>query len=213
MKPLRIFIADDHPMFRNGLKVLLSLHPDIEIVGEAATGPEVLSRARELMPDLILMDIGMPEISGIAATEKIVQQWPQIAILMVTMYEDDGSVFAAMKAGARGYILKGADQDDILLAIRAVSNGGVIFGPTIAKRVMQFFATQKPTRPSAFPDLTEREHEVLALLARGYNNATIAEHLIISPKTVRNLVSSILSKLQVAGRSEAIVRAREAGLG
>jgi len=213
MKPIRLLIADDHPIFRDGLRVLLDLQPEVEVVGEATNGKEAVSRATECRPDVILMDLGMPDITGIEATRQILRSNPAISILVVTMYEDDDSVFAALRAGARGYILKGADQDEVLLAIRVVSSGGVILSPAIASRVMTFFATLKEIPPQIFPELTEREHEVLELIARGNNNSTIAEQLIISPKTVRNLVSSILSKLQVASRAEAIVRAREAGLG
>ncbi len=212
-KPIRLLIADDHPIFRSGLRVLLDLLPEIEVVGEATNGKEAVSKAAEYRPDVILMDIGMPGINGIEATRQILSTNPAISILVVTMYEDDDSVFAAMRAGARGYVLKGADQDDLLLAINVVSSGGVIFSPAIANRVMTFFATLKRTTPQTFPELTEREREVLELIARGTNNPTIAEQLIISPKTVRNLVSSIFSKLQVTSRAEAIVRAREAGLG
>jgi DNA-binding NarL/FixJ family response regulator len=213
MKPIRLLIADDHPIFRGGLRVLLDLLPEVEVVGEAASGKEAVSRATECRPDVILMDLGMPDTSGIEATRQILRSHPTISILVVTMYEDDDSVFAALRAGARGYLLKGADQDEVLLAIRVVSSGGVILSPSIASRVMTFFATLKEASPQVFPELTEREHEVLELIARGNSNSMIAEQLIISPKTVRNLVSSILSKLQVASRAEAIVRAREAGLG
>ncbi|QBD83718.1 response regulator transcription factor [Ktedonosporobacter rubrisoli] len=210
---MRLLIADDHPVFRDGLRILLDLLPEIEIVGEATNGKEVVIKASECGPDVILMDIGLPGINGIEATRQILRSNPGISILIVTMYEDDDSIFAAMRAGARGYVLKGADQDDILLAVRAVSSGGVIFSPTIAHRALAFFATFTRTRAQVFPELTEREREVLELIARGDNNTIIAEQLIISPKTVRNLVSSIFSKLQVASRAEAIVRAREAGLG
>lgn len=213
MKNIRILIADDHPLFREGLRVLLDVVPGVELVGEACDGADVIARASELNPDVILMDIGLPRLNGIEATRQILRVHPSINILMVTMYEDDGSVFAAMRAGARGYVLKGADQGEVEMAIQIVNSGGVIFSPTIAHRVMHFFATYQPVTAQIFPELTGREREILHLLAKGYNNATIAQRLIVSPKTVRNLVSSILSKLQVTDRAEAMIRAREAGMG
>jgi DNA-binding NarL/FixJ family response regulator len=157
MKPIRLLIADDHPIFRDGLRVLLDLLPEVEVVGEAANGKEAVSRATECRPDVILMDLGMPDITGIEATRQILRSNPTISILVVTMYEVDDSVFAALRAGARGYILKGADQDEVLQAIRVVSSGGVILSPAIASRVMTFFATLKETPPRVFPELTERE--------------------------------------------------------
>jgi DNA-binding NarL/FixJ family response regulator len=213
MKPLRVLIADDHPLFRSGLRMVLDLLPEVEVVGEAANGKEAVEMAAHSRPDVILMDLGMPGMTGIEATRQIVGTNPAISILVVTMHKDDDSVFTALQAGARGYVLKGADQEEILLAIRAVSNGNIILGPAIANRVMTFFMTPRQTGPHVFPELSGREREILELIARGNSNSSIAEQLIISPKTVRNLVSSILSKLQVASRAEAIVRAREAGLG
>ena len=213
MAQLRVLVADDHPVFRDGLRMLLDATPDTECVGEASTGDEVLALASSLQPDVILMDIQMPGLNGIEATRRILATYPRIGVVVVTMYEDDASVFAAMRAGARGYVVKGAARVDILRAIRGVAAGDAIFGPAIAQRLISFFATPQPVAPLIFPELTEREHEVLVLIARGHNNAEIADRLCLSPKTVRNNVSTILNKLQVADRAAAIVRAREAGLG
>ena len=214
MNDIRILIADDHPLFRDGMHGLLDSVPDTEVVGEAASGDEVVDQAAALQPDVILMDIKMPGINGIAATREILAASPHIGILMVTMLEDDESVFAAMRAGARGYVLKGANQADILLAIRAVARGEVIFGPGIARRLLGFFSTIGSRVPQRiFPGLSERETELLALMAQGKSNQEIAAHLNLTLKTVRNHASNIFSKLQVADRTQAILRAREAGLG
>ncbi len=214
MNSIRILIADDHALFREGLGALFLSVPDTEVVGEAATGEEATTRAADLQPDVVLMDIQMPAINGIEATRRIVNQSPHIGVIVVTMFEDDDSVFAAMRAGARGYVLKGADQDEILKVIRAVASGEAHFGPKIARRLMSFFSAPKPAAPSeALPELTAREREVLGLIARGRNNQEIASQLYLSPKTVRNHISNIFTKLQVADRAQAIVRARQAGLG
>jgi DNA-binding NarL/FixJ family response regulator len=214
MNEIRILIADDHPLFRDGMHGLLDSVHDTEVVGEATNGEEAVSLAASLQPDVILMDIKMPGINGFAATREILEESPHIGILMVTMLEDDESVFAALRAGARGYVLKGANQADILLAIRAVARGEVIFGPGIARRLLRFFSTIKPHTPlHVFPDLSERETELLALMAQGKSNQEIADQLGLSLKTVRNHASNIFSKLQVADRAQAILRAREAGLG
>ncbi|MBL8132977.1 MAG: response regulator transcription factor [Anaerolineae bacterium] len=207
-------IADDHPMFRKGLGVLLKSLSKFEIVAEAENGTAVVSLAQQIQPDVILMDVQMPELNGIEATRQILRHSPHIAVLMITMYQDDNFVFAAMRAGARGYLLKGADQDEIVRAIETASCGGAIFSPSIASRMKTYFDAVKPARPDdLFPELTEREIEVLDLIAQGYNNAEIAERLVLSNKTVRNHVSNVLSKLQVADRAHAIRRGREAGLG
>ena len=213
MELLRVLIADDHPLFRDGLRGLLESVDDTEVVGEAATGEEAVRLAEALQPDVVLMDLNMPGINGIEATRRIVQTSPHIQVLVVTMYEDDDSVFAALRAGARGYLLKGANQQETLRALRAVGNGEAIFGPAIARRLLGFFSTPKPTPPQAFPELTDREAEVLGLIARGQSNQEIAERLYLSLKTVRNHVANICSKLQVADRTQAAIRAREAGLG
>jgi DNA-binding NarL/FixJ family response regulator len=218
MEPTRILVADDHALFREGLRALLAAIPDIEFVGEAATGEEAIAQAEALGPDVVLMDINMPGVNGIEATRRILHTSPDIGIAVVTMLEDDASVFAAMRAGARGYVLKGSHHDEMLQVIRAVANGQALFGPAIATRMMNFFkglgSVPQPTLPAqVFPELTDREREVLELIAQGYSNNEIAEHLVISPKTVRNHITSIFSKLQVADRAQAIIRARDAGMG
>jgi DNA-binding NarL/FixJ family response regulator len=211
---LRVVIADDHPVFRHGIRALLEMTPDVVVAGEAMTGDEVVALAEQLRPDLILMDVQMPGLNGIEATRRIVQRSPQIRVLVVTMFEDDASVFTAMRAGARGYVLKDATQDELLRAIRAAANGEAIFSPSIASRLINFFMAPHPTIPKTiFPELTEREQEILDLLAQGKNNSEIAAWLSLSAKTVSNYVSNILNKLQVTDRTEAIIRARDAGLG
>jgi len=212
MDLLRVLIADDHPLFRNGMRDLLSSVPALEVVGMATNGDEVISQAASLLPDVVLMDLQMPGIGGIEATRRILHTSPNIRVLVVTMFEDDHSVFAALRAGARGYILKDADEDEILRAIQAVGRGEAIFSPAIAQRLIDFFAAHQPMiSPQLFPELTDREREILMLIAQGYNNSDIARHLTLSLKTVANHVSNIFSKLQVADRAQAIIRAREAG--
>jgi len=199
------------------LRALLESVPDMQVIGEVATGNEVMAQAQALQPDVILMDIKMPGLNGIEATRRILQASPHIRILVITMFEDDESVFAAIRAGARGYLLKGAIQEETLRAIRAVASGEAIFGPAIAERLMHYFGSTRPVGKSGpakfFPELTDREYEILALLAQRKSNAEIAAHLVLSPKTVRNHVSNILSKLQVADRTEAMRAAWTAGLG
>lgn len=213
-EPIRILIADDHPIFRFGMRTLLTALPDFTVVGEAVTGEEAIRLTNELRPDLVLMDINMPGLNGIEATARIREQQPHTAILMVTLLDDE-SVFSAMQAGARGYLLKGAEPAETLRAIRAVASGEAIFSPGVAERLLEYFAHPPvtPAHPAAFADLSEREREVLTLIAQGLPNAAIAERLVLSPKTVRNYISEIFSKLQVANRVQAILRAREAGLG
>lgn len=214
MEPIAVLIADDHQFFRDGVRALLEAQPEMECVGEATTGDEAVRRAMELQPDVILMDVQMPGMSGVEATRQIVSSSPQIRVLVVTMFEDDALVFAAMRVGARGYLLKGARHEDMVRAIRAVGNGDAIFSPAIAAKLVEYFAALQPTRPTqVFPELSSREREILALLARGHKNAEIAERLVISPKSARNYVSNIISKLQVADRAQAILRARDAGFG
>jgi DNA-binding NarL/FixJ family response regulator len=213
MESLRILVADDHPVFRHGIGALLRATPDLEPVGEATTGEAAVAMAGSLQPDVVLMDIKMPGLNGIEATRRISQTSPHIRVLMVTMFEDDASVFAAMRAGARGYVLKDAEQDELLRAIRAVGHGEAIFSPAVATRLIDYFAQPHIAVPrELFPALTEREREILVLLARGHSNAEIARELTISSKTVSNYVASICAKLQAADRTEAILHARDAGL-
>jgi DNA-binding NarL/FixJ family response regulator len=219
MTPIRVVIADDHPVFRFGMRALLGAMPDTEVVGEVTNGEEAVALVARVQPDVVLMDITMPGMGGIEATRRIRETHPEVRVLIVTMLEDD-SVFAAMRAGARGYIVKGAEPAEILRAIRAIAEGEAIFSPGIAERVIHYFAVPPagladPHRDSAvplFPELTEREREVLALIAQGLTNSAIAEQLVLSPKTVRNYITQIFSKLQVADRAQAIIRARDAGL-
>jgi DNA-binding NarL/FixJ family response regulator len=210
---LRVLIADDHPVFRGGLRALLTTDPDFEVVAEAATGAEAIALSNQAQPDVVLMDLHMPDHDGVAATREILQTDPHIAVLVLTMFDDDDSVFAAMRAGARGYLLKGTNQADIVRAVHAVGAGGAMFGPAVAQRVLEFFANAQSRPALAFPQLTDREREVLDLIAQGRTNSSIAQHLAISEKTVRNHVSNIFTKLAVADRAQAVVKAREGGLG
>jgi DNA-binding NarL/FixJ family response regulator len=213
MEALRVLIADDHPLFRKGMRALLTAMPDTQVVGEATTGQEAIELAAALQPDVILMDLQMPGVNGIEATRQILHTSPHIRILVVTLFEDDASIFTALRAGARGYILKDAKEEEMLRAIRAVGSGEAIFSPAIARRLMDFFAAPRPAAPKEiFPTLTEREREILQLIARGRTNNDIAKELALSTKTVGNYVSNIFSKLQVADRAQAIIRARDAGL-
>ena len=209
---IRLLIADDHPAYRRGLELMLAGSADIEIVGEADTGGRAVELTTSLTPDVVLMDLRMPDLDGIEATRRLTRSGSTAAVVVLTMFEDDDLVFAAMRAGARGYLLKGADQQEIERAIRAAAAGEAIFGPQIAQRVVAHFANGSGSA-TAFPSLTEREREVLELIAAGKGNARIAHDLMISLKTVRNHVSNIFTKLQVSERAQAIVKAREAGLG
>jgi DNA-binding NarL/FixJ family response regulator len=212
--PLRVLLADDHPVFRKGLRALLTSLPDMAVVGEAPDGEQAVILAAQLSPDVVVMDIDMPLLNGVDATRQIVRDRPGIGVLVLTMFEDNESVFAAMRAGARGYLVKGSDSDEVIAAIVAVGRGEALFGPSVAQRVLSFL-----TRPLSafdevlFPELSRREREVLDLIAAGANNTEIAKDLFLSPKTVRNHISNIFAKLQVADRAQAIVRARSAGLG
>jgi DNA-binding NarL/FixJ family response regulator len=212
--PIRVLIADDHALVREGLRALLSELPDFEVAAEAATGAAAVEAAALTRPDVVVMDIKMPELNGIDATRRIVEADSTVAVLVVTMLEDDESVFAAMRAGARGYLLKGAQRDDIIRAIESVAQGEAVFGAPIARRITDYFGTPAAARRAGpFPELSDREREILDLAARGLNNKRIASRLYLSEKTVRNNISSIFNKLQVLDRAQAIVRAREAGLG
>ena len=220
----RVMLADDHPLFREGVASLLGRSGDAVLVGEAATGEEAVRLADELMPDIVLMDLKMPGMGGTEATQRIVGRNPHIGVIVLTMFEDDESVFAALKAGARGYVLKDADRGMLLEAIRAVARGEALLGPSVARRVLEQFAQVSPQVPESppsapsvgaesFEELTPRELEVLGLIARGLRNREIAGRLVISERTVGNHISNIFAKLQVADRAQAIVRARQAGLG
>ena len=207
-----MLLVDDHPFFRDGMRMFLETAPDIAVIGEAATGDEAVVQAAALVPDVVLMDIKMPGLSGIEATRRILAADPTIRVLIVTMFDDDATVFTAMRAGARGYVLKDAGKDDVLAALRAVGRGEAIFGPAVAARVLDVFTGAHPAvRQESFPTLTARERELLHLIAQGASNAQIANLLSLSTKTVANYVSNILGKLQIASREEAAQRVREAG--
>lgn len=218
MTPIRVLIVDDHTLFREGVLAILNGAQDIEAVGEAATGQEAILQVDQLSPDVILMDIQMPDMNGIKATRQILDAHPQIGIIMLTMLEDDDSLFAAMRAGARGYVLKGADKVEMLQSIRAVAEGQAIFGPVVADRLADFFrevrsSSSRGQQNRVFLDLTDREYEVLEHIAQGRSNKEIADQLHISVKTVGNHISNIFNKLQVADRAQAIVLAKDAGMG
>jgi DNA-binding NarL/FixJ family response regulator len=211
---IRVLVVDDHPTFRRGLGALLASLPEVELVGEAADGAAAVERAAALRPDVVVMDLDMPGLGGVEATRRIVAAQPSVAVLVLTMLDEDESVFAAMRAGARGYVVKGADTDDVLRALESVARGDAVFGPAVASRVLSYLTRPLSARdPLLFPELTDREREVLEHMARGLSNGEIARKLVVSPKTVRNHVSNVFTKLQVTDRSEAVERARRAGLG
>jgi len=210
---VRVLVVDDHPLFRYGLCTVLAAEPTVEVVGEAATGRDAVSAARAYQPDVVVMDLHLPDIDGIEATREIVGDRPATGVVVLTMFNDSESVFAAMRAGARGYLLKESGAEEIARAVKAVSAGEAIYGPEIARRVLAYFTDMPDPRQNAFPQLTEREREVLELIAQGRGNQEIAGTLFLSQKTVRNHVSNIFMKLHVADRAQAIVLAREAGLG
>ncbi|MEO6207860.1 MAG: response regulator transcription factor [Candidatus Limnocylindrales bacterium] len=210
---LRVLIVDDHPTFRAGLHALLATDPRLLIVGEASTGAGAITAAASTSPDVILMDISMPGVDGVEATRRILDAAPGVAIVVLTMHDDDGTVFAALRAGARGYLLKGAPRVELLRAIHGVAAGEALFGPEIARRMMDYFGRPLPTTKPPFPELTEREREILEGVASGRSNPEIARDLGVAPKTVRNHVSNVFAKLQVRDRAQAIVRARDAGMG
>jgi DNA-binding NarL/FixJ family response regulator len=210
MSDIRVVLADDHPVVRAGLAALLGSLQGIEVVGVAADGREAVREVVLQRPNVAVLDLQMPGKDGFAATREITRVAPEVAVLVLTMFDDDDSVFAAMRAGARGYVVKGAEQEEIGRAIRAVASGEAIFGPGIAQRVLRFFANPAD---DPFPELTAREREILDLLAAAMPNSMIAKRLGLSPKTVANHLSSIFTKLQVGDRAQAILRARDAGLG
>jgi DNA-binding NarL/FixJ family response regulator len=211
-EPTRILIADDHRLFREGLMALLSVLEDVKVIGEAQDGLQAVELALSLEPDVIVMDIQMPVLGGLEATRQILSRSPHIGILVVSMFEDDDNVFAAMQAGARGYLLKGAAPDELLRGIHAVARGEALFAPSIAKRLMGYFSRQTRLPTTLFPDLTEREREILSHISQGETNPIIARRLELSEKTVRNHITNIFSKLQVGTRAEAVLRAKEGGL-
>jgi DNA-binding NarL/FixJ family response regulator len=210
---IRVLVADDHPAFRAGLQLMLADAADLEVVGLAENGDQAVELAEPLRPDVVVMDLRMPGLDGIGATRRLLELDPAVGVVVLTMFEDDDSVFAAMRAGARGYLLKGAEQDEILRAIRAVAAGEVLLGSSIARRVIEHFSSGDGSTRAAFPALTERERQVLDLIAAGKGNAVIAHELVLSLKTIRNHVSNIFTKLQVSDRAAAIVKARDAGFG
>jgi DNA-binding NarL/FixJ family response regulator len=207
-----VLVADDHQLFRDGLRSLVLAMPDASLVGEAADGLEAVALAAIASPQVVVMDLRMPRLDGIEATRQILAKNDEIRVLVVSMLDDDASVFAAMRAGARGYVLKGAGHQEVMEAIRSVRRGEAIFGAGIAARMASYFARLTPAPEDAFPELSNTESDILRLLAEGLQNAQIAERLFLAPKTVRNNVSSILAKLHVADRTEAALRAREVGL-
>ena len=209
---IRVVLADEHPVVRAGLAALLGSLPGIEVVGVASTGREAVREVVTTRPDVAVLDLQMPDLDGFAATRELSRAAPEVAVLVLTMFEDDDSVFAAMRAGARGYLVKGAEQEEIARAIRAVAAGEAIFGPGVARRVLSFFSAPPPTA-DPFPELTTRERQILDLLAAGLSNTAIADRLQLASKTVANNVSTIFTKLGIADRSTAIIQARNAGLG
>lgn len=211
--PVRMVVVDDHPVFRMGMVALLATVEHFDVVGEAESVDEAISVTAAFAPDVVLMDLQLGEGSGVEATRRIVEEHPTVGVLVVTMMDDDDSVFAAMRAGARGYLLKGAGPADIQRGVEAVARGEVLLGPQVAARAISYLTGARREGPTPFPDLTDREREILDLVAAGLDNAAVARRLTVSPKTVRNHLSNVFTKLQVADRAQAIVRAREAGLG
>lgn len=213
-RPVRVVLADDHPMYRYGVAAVLAEEPAVELVGQAATGAELLDLVDRLEPDVVVTDLRMPDLDGITVTRRLVAARPHLPVLLLTMHDDDESVYGALRSGARGYLLKGADSTDLVATLLTLAKGGTVFGPAVAKRIVGFFleSTQRYAQ-GTFPELTPRERAVLDRLAAGRGNHAIASELGLSDKTVRNHLTSILTKLHVSDRNEAIVRAREAGLG
>lgn len=212
-RPLRLLIADDHPLFRDGLRSSLGSLPECTIVGEAADGAEAIRQALSLKPDVVLMDIGLPVVDGVAATRQIVNEQPSTRVLMVTMHEDDASVVAALRAGAHGYVVKGSTAEDVLRAVKAVAEGEVLVGAAVADRLVSVLSSGVSADSHAeLTSLTAREREALRLIGRGLRNSQIAAQMHVTPKTVRNYVTRIFGKLVITTRAEAVIRARDAGL-
>jgi DNA-binding NarL/FixJ family response regulator len=209
----RVLVVDDHPLYREGLAAALASSPDISVVGEAVDGADAVRLVAELQPDVVLMDLHMPGVNGVEATRRITADHEHVAVLALTMLEGDDSVFTALRAGAHGYLLKGAGREEIVAAVQAATRGEVVFSAGIASRVLAFFSGGPSRSARPFTDLTEREREILDLVARGLTNPAIAQRLVLSEKTVRNHVSNVFAKLHVTGRAEAVARARDAGLG
>ncbi|MGB7980645.1 MAG: response regulator transcription factor [Candidatus Nanopelagicales bacterium] len=211
---VRVVVADDHPMFRFGLVAALTGAQEVTVVGEAQDGAELLAVVARTDPDVVLTDLAMPRMDGATATSRIRAAHPTVAVVVLTMHDDDEAVFAAMRAGASGYLLKGSDRDDIVRAVLSVARGDAVYGPSVARRIVDFFTgTSRTYSAQVFPELTDREREILDLIAAGHGNHEVARRLVLSEKTVRNHVSAILTKLQLTDRATAIVKAREAGLG
>ena len=211
---LRVVLADDHPMYRYGVAAVLADVACIDLVGQASSGEALLALVESARPDVVLTDLRMPDLSGIEVTRRLVAAHPDLPVLVLTMHDDDESVYGAMRAGARGYLLKGCDGSELVTTIQTLAGGGTVFGPSVARRIVGFFLeSTQHQRSGAFPELTRREREVLDLVAAGHRNSVVASRLSLSEKTVRNHLSAILLKLQVGDRSAAIVRAREAGFG
>lgn len=209
---IRVLVVDDHPVFRAGLVAVLDDLDEVDVIAQAGSGREAIAAVAQHGPDVVLMDLRMPDLGGLEATARLTVEHPEAAVIVLTMDSDDDSVFAALRAGARGYLLKEADVEDIGRAIRGVARGEAVFGPGIAERVLSFFSAARPaSRP--FPQLTDREHEVLELIAQGLDNQAIARRLFLSEKTIRNRVSDTLAKLHAGSRAEMVALARDAGLG
>ncbi len=214
MTPVRVVIADDHPMYRYGLRAVLAASPEVDVVGEAGDGEELRALVRDTRPDVVLTDLAMPGLDGASATRLIIEEFPEIGVLVLTMHEDDEALFSALRSGARGYLLKGADRDAIVRAVLAVASGDAVYTAAVARRIVGFFTSTPATYASQlFPELTAREREILELVATGSGNHEIARRLVLSEKTVRNNVAVILTKLQVPDRAAAVARARDRGLG
>ncbi len=212
-RPLRLVVVDDHPVFRIGLSSLLEEIDDFEVVAHAATEAEAVEIVLAHQPDVVLMDLDLAGGSGAAATQEVLRRLPGTAVLVVTMFGDDEALFAALRAGARGYLVKGAGPDEVESAVRAVASGALLLGPEVAGRAAGFLTGAHSARAGAFGDLTDRERDVLELVARGHDNATIARMLVLTPKTVRNYVYAVCAKVGARDRSALVVTAREAGIG